>query len=184
MEKINSDRKRETWKKLGLTCTGTKPLMQLLWGLTWEDGVLKGRFLRVLLIIVAGIFSFQMVTKNLQQFNQQLHARQPLFQIETVLSAPEIVLSPPANEIYKLIMQCVRDMVEGWASQSHALIGLITVFAAILPGRQSGQKLQWLYEKPMPNNFLQKWILHNLWITTLKYWVDVCIRQVWKMKTG
>lgn len=56
---------------------------------------------------------FQMVTKNLQQFNQQLHARQPLFQIETVLSAPEIVLSPPANEIYKLIMQSIRDMVEG-----------------------------------------------------------------------
>ena len=58
-----------------------------------------------------------MVTKNLQQFNQQLHAHQPFFQIETVLSAPEIVLSPPANEIYKLIMQCVRDMVEGWATQ-------------------------------------------------------------------
>lgn len=56
---------------------------------------------------------FQMVTKNLQQFNRQLHARQPLFQIETVLSAPEIVLSPPANEIYKLIMQSIRDMVEG-----------------------------------------------------------------------
>ncbi|CAH3028713.1 unnamed protein product, partial [Porites evermanni] len=55
----------------------------------------------------------KMVTKNLQQFNQQLHARQPLFMIETVLSAPEIVLSPPANEIYKLIMQSVRDMVEG-----------------------------------------------------------------------
>lgn len=55
----------------------------------------------------------KMVTKNLQQFNQLLHARQPLFQIETVLSAPEIILSPPANEIYKLIMQSVRDMVEG-----------------------------------------------------------------------
>ena len=55
----------------------------------------------------------QMVTKNLQQFNQQLHAHQAMFQIETVLSAPEIVLSPPANEIYKLIMQSVRDMVEG-----------------------------------------------------------------------
>lgn len=58
-----------------------------------------------------------MVTKNLQQFNQQLHARQPLFMIETVLSAPEIVLSPPANEIYKLIMQSVRDMVEGYVAE-------------------------------------------------------------------
>lgn len=55
-----------------------------------------------------------MVTRNLQLFNGQLQSKQPLFQIETVLSAPEIVLSPPANEIYKLIMQSVRDMVEGY----------------------------------------------------------------------
>ena len=46
-------------------------------------------------------------------FTSRLQSRQPLFQIETVLSAPEIVLSPPANEIYKLLMQSIRDMVEG-----------------------------------------------------------------------
>ena len=54
-----------------------------------------------------------MVTKNLQLFQSQLQSHQAMFQIETVLSAPEIVLSPPAGEIYKLIMQSVRDMVEG-----------------------------------------------------------------------
>ena len=37
---------------------------------------------------------------------------QTLFQVETVLSAPEIVLSPPAGELYKLMMQAVRDTVE------------------------------------------------------------------------
>lgn len=36
----------------------------------------------------------------------------PLFQIETILSAPEIVLHPKNSEVYKLIMQCVRDTVE------------------------------------------------------------------------
>ena len=35
------------------------------------------------------------------------------------------------------------------------LIGLITVFDAILTGRQSGQKLQCLYENPIANNFFQ-----------------------------
>ena len=34
-------------------------------------------------------------------------------------------------------------------------IGLITVFDAILTGRQSGQKLQCLYGNPIANNFFQ-----------------------------
>lgn len=63
--------------------------------------------------VISTCFDFKMVTRNLQLFNNQLQSKQPLFQIETVLSAPEIGLSPPANEIYKLIMQSVRDMVEG-----------------------------------------------------------------------
>ena len=47
--------------------------------------------------------------------------------------------------------------------------GLITVFNAILTGRQSGHKLQCLYGNPIANNFFQNWIFHNLWIRTLKY---------------
>ena len=35
------------------------------------------------------------------------------------------------------------------------VIGLITVFDAILTGRQSGQKLQCLYGKLIANNFFQ-----------------------------
>ena len=35
------------------------------------------------------------------------------------------------------------------------VIGLITVFDAILTGRQSGQKLQCLYGNPIANNFFQ-----------------------------
>jgi len=33
-------------------------------------------------------------------------------QIETILSTPEIVLHPPASEVYKLTVQSVRECVE------------------------------------------------------------------------
>ena len=58
-------------------------------------------------------------------------------------------------------------------------ISLIKVLDVILMGRQSGQKLQYLYGNPMTDNFLKTWILHNLRIATLKYWVEDCIHQVW-----
>ena len=37
----------------------------------------------------------------------------PLFQVETLLAAPDVVLHPATNEVYKLTLQCVRDCVEG-----------------------------------------------------------------------
>ena len=36
----------------------------------------------------------------------------PLFQIDAILSAPEIVLHPKNSEVYRLLMQSVRDCVE------------------------------------------------------------------------
>ncbi|CAL8343019.1 unnamed protein product [Lota lota] len=55
----------------------------------------------------------QMVLRNLQLFNKALMGNTPLFQIETILSAPEILLQPKSNEVYKLIMNCVRNCVDG-----------------------------------------------------------------------
>uniref|UniRef100_A0A8C8G323 AAA+ ATPase domain-containing protein n=1 Tax=Oncorhynchus tshawytscha TaxID=74940 RepID=A0A8C8G323_ONCTS len=57
---------------------------------------------------------FDSLTKmvNIQTFNMAMMGNTPLFQIETILSAPEIVLHPKNSEVYKLIMQCVRDCVE------------------------------------------------------------------------
>ncbi|XP_057295129.1 dynein axonemal heavy chain 10-like [Hydractinia symbiolongicarpus] len=52
------------------------------------------------------------VTKNLQSILHQIQSKEPLFQVETVLSAPEIVLLPSAGELYKLLLQMVRDTVE------------------------------------------------------------------------
>ncbi|XP_030648846.1 dynein heavy chain 10, axonemal [Chanos chanos] len=58
----------------------------------------------------------KMILRNLQAFNVALMGDTPLFQIETALSAPEIVLHPKNSEVYKLIMQCVRDCVESTKS--------------------------------------------------------------------
>ncbi|EDO35852.1 predicted protein [Nematostella vectensis] len=80
------------------TNTGRAPKLQPYYAF-WENAVYEALT--------------KMVTRNLQVFNTKLQSKLPLFQIETALSAPEIVLSPPANEIYKLVMQSVRDMVEG-----------------------------------------------------------------------
>ena len=45
--------------------------------------------------------------------------------------------------------------LNGILAKARNLIGLITVFDAILTGRQSGQKLQCLYGIPIANNFFQ-----------------------------
>ncbi|CAH1233746.1 DNAH10 [Branchiostoma lanceolatum] len=54
-----------------------------------------------------------LVKRNLLWFCRAITSPKPLFQIDAMLSAPEIVLTPNPNEIYKLCMNCVRDAVEG-----------------------------------------------------------------------
>ena len=43
----------------------------------------------------------------------------------------------------------------------YSIIGLITVFEAILTGRQTGLKQQCLYGNPMSNNFHKTSLLKN-----------------------
>ncbi|XP_056232067.1 dynein axonemal heavy chain 10 [Seriola aureovittata] len=54
----------------------------------------------------------KMVLRSIQNFNVTLMGSTPLFQVDAILSAPKIVLQPQSNEIYWLIMQCIRDCVE------------------------------------------------------------------------
>ncbi|NWJ04820.1 DYH10 protein, partial [Crypturellus undulatus] len=54
----------------------------------------------------------QLILKNLQSFNASIVANVPLFQTETILSAPEIILQPNASEIDKMTVECIRDCVE------------------------------------------------------------------------
>ncbi|KAL3856163.1 hypothetical protein ACJMK2_010948 [Sinanodonta woodiana] len=55
----------------------------------------------------------KMITDNLRRFEVALRTQKPIFQVETLLAAPDVVLHPQANEVYKLTLQCVRDCVEG-----------------------------------------------------------------------
>lgn len=55
---------------------------------------------------------FTVPFRNFQVFNTALRGSSPLFQIDVILSAPKIVLQPCKNDIYRLIMQCVRDSVQ------------------------------------------------------------------------
>ena len=61
---------------------------------------------------------FQLIMDNLTKFNSSVLAEKPLFQVETLLAVPDVVLHPAANEIYKYTLQCVRDCVEGYVSPS------------------------------------------------------------------
>ncbi|XP_054466216.1 dynein axonemal heavy chain 10 [Anoplopoma fimbria] len=54
----------------------------------------------------------KMVLRNTQAFNVVLRGSIALFQVDVILSAPKIVLQPQSNEIYWLIMQCIKDCVE------------------------------------------------------------------------
>uniref|UniRef100_A0A8C3GNJ8 Dynein axonemal heavy chain 10 n=1 Tax=Cairina moschata TaxID=8855 RepID=A0A8C3GNJ8_CAIMO len=54
----------------------------------------------------------ELILKNLQAFNEAVLANVPLFQIEAVLSPPEIILQPNANKIDKMMAQCIQDCVE------------------------------------------------------------------------
>ncbi|XP_053136194.1 dynein axonemal heavy chain 10 [Hemicordylus capensis] len=53
-----------------------------------------------------------LILKNLQSFNAAVMGDIPLFQAETILSAPEIILHPNAGEIEKMCVHCIRDCVE------------------------------------------------------------------------
>ncbi|BFZ18669.1 hypothetical protein BsWGS_21707 [Bradybaena similaris] len=55
----------------------------------------------------------KLITNNLVKFSTAIKTNNPLFTVETLLAAPDVVLHPQANEIYKLTLQCVRDCVEG-----------------------------------------------------------------------
>lgn len=53
-----------------------------------------------------------MMYKNLEMFYSRLKRQSPLFVVDAILSAPEIITSPQSKELYKLFTQCVREAVE------------------------------------------------------------------------
>ena len=55
-----------------------------------------------------------MVTNNLRYYDTLLQAGRPLFAVEALLSPPEIILHPHANELFKLMTQAMLEVVEGY----------------------------------------------------------------------
>uniref|UniRef100_A0A3B3TNK4 Dynein axonemal heavy chain 10 n=1 Tax=Poecilia latipinna TaxID=48699 RepID=A0A3B3TNK4_9TELE len=49
---------------------------------------------------------------SIKEFDVALMGRRPLFQIDAMLSAPKIVSQPQSNEIYWVIMQCIRECID------------------------------------------------------------------------
>ncbi|XP_015260407.1 PREDICTED: dynein heavy chain 10, axonemal [Cyprinodon variegatus] len=54
----------------------------------------------------------KMVLRSLKEFDVALMGKTPLFQIDAILSVPEIELQPQSNKIYSLIMQSIRECIE------------------------------------------------------------------------
>ena len=81
-----------------LTNTGKSPKMKSYYSY-WEARVFKTLT--------------RLVNRNLKSFNKDIVSDHQLFQVETLLAAPDIVLHPPANELNKLFLQNLRDCVEG-----------------------------------------------------------------------
>ena len=67
------------------------------------------------LLIFKYMYTFfeQLILDSLRKFSASMTIEKPLFQVETLLAAPDVVLHPATNEVYKLTLQCVRDCVEG-----------------------------------------------------------------------
>ena len=56
------------------------------------------------------------IVDNLTNFNNALKRDQPLFRIEAALTGSDIVLRPAITEIQKLVLQSLRDAIEGTRS--------------------------------------------------------------------
>lgn len=51
-------------------------------------------------------------TRNLHDFNDKLLHNEALFEVDAILSAPEIAMRPTANEIYNIMVHSVRDFLQ------------------------------------------------------------------------
>lgn len=67
----------------------------------------------IVLKVSVDLFVLQMVTSNIIYYNTLLQCGKVLFKVESLLLAPEIVIHPHANELFKLMVNVVRDIVEG-----------------------------------------------------------------------
>ena len=54
----------------------------------------------------------RLVVKNLKYFNDLLFGKVVLFQVDSALAIPDVVLCPAANDVYNYVLSSVRDFLE------------------------------------------------------------------------
>lgn len=50
--------------------------------------------------------------RNLEEFIEKILFDQPLFEVDAVLAAPEIIMKPTANEVYNILAHTLKDFME------------------------------------------------------------------------
>ena len=53
-----------------------------------------------------------LILANLRQFLSRLSGDAPLFAVTMLLATPDVVVSPLTNDIYKMVINSVRDCIE------------------------------------------------------------------------
>ncbi|XP_072767433.1 LOW QUALITY PROTEIN: dynein axonemal heavy chain 10-like [Anoplolepis gracilipes] len=79
------------------TATGKSPAMQLLY-----EKYEKKIFAAFIMCMV----------RNMEVLNKMLNSTKPIFQVDAILMASEVILRPAPGEIYNIICQDVRDLLE------------------------------------------------------------------------
>lgn len=55
----------------------------------------------------------QCTINNLKRCNMLIRGQSPKFEMQAWLAGPDVVLNPQGNEVYKQVLQCAREIVEG-----------------------------------------------------------------------
>lgn len=56
--------------------------------------------------------NLRFITRNLEEFIGSINQNKPMFQVDAILSAPEIVMKPTETEVYNIVIHSVKDFLE------------------------------------------------------------------------
>lgn len=57
-------------------------------------------------------YNLRFITRNLEEFIGSINQNKPMFQVDAILSAPEIVMKPTETEVYNIVIHSVKDFLE------------------------------------------------------------------------
>lgn len=108
------------------TATGKSPAMQLLYE-KYEKKIFAAFIMYVIslinkhnkfitinkyVILLKDLLFSRCMVRNMEVLNKMLNRTKPIFQVDAILIASEVILRPSPGEIYNIICQDVRDLLE------------------------------------------------------------------------